>query len=211
MSKEADEILKGATFQKGTPRSAILFGPPGTSKTDLARKIADFLGWPLLVIDPSLLLRKGMDGIQAEANTLFRMLQETEGIVVLFDEFDELVRERGSSDSQPFSRLLTTAMLPKLTSIHRQGSLVFIIATNHISEFDLAIKRRGRFDRVVQVMPPTYESKMDKRCITFPRCITYPGQGNRVRLFRPALLREDWRNADRKGRAAPDHAALFDR
>ena len=162
LSKESDGISEGRAFGKGTPTSAILFGPPGTSKTELSKKVADFLGWPLLLVEPSLLLRRGMDGIQAEAHILFRMLQETERVVVLFDEFDELVRERGSSDSQPFSRLLTTAMLPKLASIHKRATLVFIIATNHVGEFDLAIRRRGRFDRVVQVMPPTYEAKMAK-------------------------------------------------
>ena len=162
LSAKADGVVEGGDLGKATPRSAIFFGPPGTSKTELSRKIADFLGWPLLIVDPSVLLRKGMDGIQAEANMLFRMLLETERIVVLFDEFDELVRERGSSDSQPFSRLLTTAMLPKLASIHKRAALVFIIATNHVGDFDLAIRRQGRFDRVVQIMPPTYEAKMAK-------------------------------------------------
>jgi hypothetical protein len=162
LSLEADNIVDGREFKRETPRSAIFFGPPGTSKTELAKKVADFLGWPLLLIDPSLLLRKGMDGMQGEANIIFRMLEETERVVVLFDEFDELVRERGSSDSEPFSRLLTTAMLPKLASIHKRATLVFIIATNHVGEFDLAIRRRGRFDRVVQIMPPTYEAKMTK-------------------------------------------------
>ena len=104
-----------------------------------------------------------MEGIQAEANTIFRMLEETERVVVLFDEFDELVRERGSPKAEPFSRLLTTAMLPKLTSIHKRATLVFIIATNNIGEFDLAIRRQGRFDRVVQIMPPTFEAKMTKK------------------------------------------------
>jgi ATPase family associated with various cellular activities (AAA) len=162
LSAEADKIEAGREFKRETPRSAIFFGPPGTSKTELSKKVAEFLGWPLLVIDPSLLLRKGMDGMQGEANTIFRMLEQTERVVVLFDEFDELVRERGSSDSEPFSRLLTTAMLPKLASIHKGGTLVFIIATNYVGEFDLAIRRRGRFDRVVQIMPPTYEAKMAK-------------------------------------------------
>jgi SpoVK/Ycf46/Vps4 family AAA+-type ATPase len=90
------------------------------------------------------------------------MLEETEGVVVLFDEFDELVRERGSAEAAPFSRLLTTAMLPKLASIHARGTLVYIIATNNIGEFDLAIRRPGRFDRIVQVMPPTFDAKMGK-------------------------------------------------
>jgi hypothetical protein len=163
LASEAPGILKGQSFSKRTPRSAIFFGPPGTSKTDLSKKIAEFLGWPHLAIDPSLLLRNGMDGIQAEANSIFRMLEETERVVVLFDEFDELVRERGSSKAEPFSRLLTTAMLPKLASIHKRATLVFIIATNNVGEFDLAIRRQGRFDRVVQVMPPTFDAKMTKK------------------------------------------------
>lgn len=162
LSDECDGIAKGRIFDKRTPRSAIFFGPPGTSKTDLSSHIAKFLGWPLLSIDPSLLLRSGMEGIQAEANTIFRMLEETERVVVLFDEFDELVRERGSSKAEPFSRLLTTAMLPKLANIRKRGTLVFIIATNNIGEFDLAIRRQGRFDRIVQILPPTFDAKMTK-------------------------------------------------
>lgn len=163
LADEADGIANGRTFSKRTPRSAIFFGPPGTSKTELSQKIADFLGWPLLAIDPSHLLRNGMDGIQAEANTIFRILEQTERVVVLFDEFDELVLERGSPKAEAFSRFLTTAMLPKLASIHKRATLVFIIATNNIGDFDLAIRRQGRFDHVVQIMPPTYESKMGKK------------------------------------------------
>jgi len=163
IAKEVDVIATGRSFKRQTPRSAIFFGPPGTSKTELSKEIARFLGWPHLPIDPSHLLRHGMEGMQGEANIIFRMLSETERVVVLFDEFDELVRERGSTNAEPFSRLLTTAMLPKLASIHKKASLVFIIATNNVEEFDLAIRRPGRFDRVLQVMPPTYEEKITKK------------------------------------------------
>lgn len=163
LASEAKSIANGGKFKKGTPISAIFYGPPGTSKTELSRMIAEYLGWPLLAIDPSYLLRNGMDGIQAEANAIFQRLAETERIVVLLDEFDEFVRERGSSDAEQFSRLLTTAMLPKLASIHKRATLVFIIATNNIRQFDLAIQRPGRFDHVVQIMPPTYQAKMLKK------------------------------------------------
>src|SRR5437899_808094 len=53
-------------------------------------------------------------------------------------------------------------MLPKLARLHKRGTLVFIIATNNIGEFDLAIRREGRFDRVIQIMPPSYEAKLAK-------------------------------------------------
>jgi ATPase family associated with various cellular activities (AAA) len=163
ISNEASNIRRGIPFEKNTPRSAIFFGPPGTSKTELSKEVARFLGWRFLAVDPSLLLRKGMDGIQAEANSIFRILELTEAVVVLFDEFDELVRERASGTEQPFSRLLTTAMLPKLASLRKKGTLVFIIATNNIAQFDLAIRRPGRFDRIFQIMPPTLSEKLKKR------------------------------------------------
>jgi len=161
ISKKAHSILKGVGLDSGTPRSAIFFGPPGTSKTKLSEYIASFLGWPFLSIDPSMLLRSGMDGIQVEANSIFRILEQTERVVVLLDEFDELVLDR--IDAEQPSRLLTTSMLPKLARIHAAGTLVFIIATNNISRFDLAIRRRGRFDRLCQVMPPSAQSKLTKK------------------------------------------------
>jgi hypothetical protein len=163
LAKEVELIGTGRSFGKRTPRSAIFFGPPGTSKTQLSVEIARYLGWPYLSIDPSILLRNGMDGVQAEAYAIFHRLEQTEAIVVLFDEFDELVRERGFSDAEAFSRFLTTAMLPKLANIYKRASLVFIIAKNNIGDFDLAIRRQGRFDHVVQIMPPTYEAKMTKK------------------------------------------------
>ena len=58
---EVDSIAEGRIFDKGTPRSAIFFGPPGTSKTELSKEVARFLGWPFLAIDPSLLLRNGIN------------------------------------------------------------------------------------------------------------------------------------------------------
>jgi len=160
VSRKATEISKGAGLESGIPRSAIFFGPPGTSKTSLAEDIANFLGWPFLSIDPSMLLKSGMDSIQVEANAIFRILEQTEQVVVLLDEFDELVLDR--DDAEQPSRLLTTSMLPKLARIYSAGTLVFIIATNNISRFDLAIRRRGRFDRLVQIMPPSAKSKLKK-------------------------------------------------
>jgi hypothetical protein len=151
-------VAAGQPIPRDTKMSAILFGPPGTSKTTLASQIASYLGWPRLTVDPSHLVRKGMDFIQAEANAIFDMLAATECVVVLFDEFDEMVRDRSSPEV--LSRFLTTAMLPKLSKIHELRRIVFILATKQIDQFDLAISRLGRFDRIFQVMPPTLDAKL---------------------------------------------------
>ncbi len=157
----ANDIKHGRPLPPATPMSAILFGPPGTSKTELALHIAKYLQWPLLVVNPSYFVRNGMDRVQAEADRLFSMLEVAERIVVLLDEFDEMVRDRERAD-EVLSRFLTTSMLPKLANINKNRRIVFIVATNYINRFDLAISRPGRFDLILQVMPPTAEEKLKK-------------------------------------------------
>jgi len=153
------EVRSGGQIPETVATSAIFFGPPGTSKTELSDKIAKYIGWPRLTVDPSHIVRIGLDLVQTEANKLFGMLSVAEEIVVLLDEFDELVRERGVS-SEVLSRFLTTAMLPKLATIRKRRRIVFIIATNHIETFDIAISRPGRFDLILQIMPPTADAKL---------------------------------------------------
>jgi len=172
IAEEAGNVANGGKFKKGTPISAIFFGPPGTSKTELSKKIADFLGWPLVAIDPSHLLRNGMDGIQAEANAIFGMLAETERVVVLLDEFDEFVRERETSDAEQFSRLLTTAMLPKLASIRKRATLIFIIATNNIRQFDLAYSARDGLTASYKSCPRLMSKKSKRRIGASQRMLT---------------------------------------
>jgi ATPase family associated with various cellular activities (AAA) len=156
--QEREAVSDGQAFGEKTKVSAILYGPPGTSKTRLAKRIAKALGWPLLDLDPSHLTRRGMDRVHAEADALFSRLRHCDQVVVLMDEFDELVRERGEGEME--SRFLTTAMLPKLAALHDRRRLVYLVATNHLEEFDAAISRPGRFDVIVPVMPPTAAAKL---------------------------------------------------
>jgi hypothetical protein len=161
IAQEVDSVDRGFSLKATTPMSAILFGPPGTSKTQLARLISEYLGWPLLSVDPSYLVQEGVDRIQAQANRLFSMLTMSEQIVALLDEFDEMGRDR-ARNQELLSRFITTAMLPKLVSINKERKIVFLLATNYISGFDAAFRRGGRFDMLVQVMPPNTASKLKR-------------------------------------------------
>ncbi len=154
-----DSVVEGHGLPSGVRFSGILYGPPGTSKTRFAALVADRLGWPLLKIDPSHLTRKGLDEVHAETNTLFGRLESCEQVVVLLDEFDELVTDRDSSGEME-SRFLTTAMLPKLADLYERRRIVYLLATNHLERFDAAISRHGRFDIIVPLMPPTADEKL---------------------------------------------------
>jgi hypothetical protein len=142
---------------RGRIWSAIFFGPPGTAKSTLAREIAKFLGWPLITVQTSDFLALGTDRMAPQARLIFRKLGELSETVVLIDEVEEFVRDRGRADGE--GRLITTAMLTLLQDLHEKQAVILIMATNRIDEFDPAIRRPGRFDLVLYVPPPSFEVK----------------------------------------------------
>jgi hypothetical protein len=191
-----DELLKPAAKINSddmrppilpVPRSALLFGPPGTSKSRLAKAIAEYLGWPLIVVTPSEFLAKGLEQVHAEVDERFRDLMDLRKAVVFFDEMDALAQTRegddlgadGTSGVKRIVRLLkqatqggrssggldvtrqllTTSMLPKLTNLWGRKRVIFLMATNHKQQLDPAITRPNRFDLLLCVAPPPWSSK----------------------------------------------------
>jgi hypothetical protein len=166
VAEKAEQLRKKP--RKKAPLSALLFGPPGTSKTEVAKAIAKELSWPLLEIDPSHFLQDGFQNIYIQANKIFEDVMDLCGVVVLFDEMDALVQKRDADtvlDTE--SKFLTTYMLPKLAKLHDRGQLVFLMATNFQASFDDAIKRAGRFDYLLCMGPPTLQSKCDSIHVFF--------------------------------------------
>lgn len=140
------------------PRAAIFFGPPGTSKTKLVSAIAGAIGWKYIELHPSHFVAEGLPNVQHTADVIFSKLMELDHAVVLFDEIDELVRERDIEPDQ-FGRFLTTSMLPRLAELWKARKIMYFVATNHIEYFDRAVTRSERFDAIIFISPPSFEVK----------------------------------------------------
>ncbi len=155
----------GPDFRLKERRSALLFGPPGTSKTSLAEAVAQRLRWTFVELTPSDFLKGGMEGIYERVNEVFDDLTDLFGAVILFDEMDALVQSREPGETAPreldvTQKFLTTSMLPKLLQLRKRGRTIFFMATNHQKDFDPAIKRSGRFDLKIRMGPPSYKEKL---------------------------------------------------
>jgi len=148
-------------IDENSARSAILFGPPGASKTTIVRALAGAIGWDYIELHASHFVANGLPNVQSKADEIFRSLMELDHAIVLFDEIDELVRER-EDEPDAFGRFLTTSMLPKLAELWKSRKIMYFVASNHISYFDRAIIRSERFDAVIFVSPPSFEAKRDE-------------------------------------------------
>jgi hypothetical protein len=152
----------------GTPLSGLLFGPPGTSKTQVIKAIANDLNWPLLSITPSHFLKGTLANIYLQADEIFNDLMDLSGVLVFFDEMDALVQTRESQANLDItSQFLTTTMLPKLADLHNQAQVVFFMATNFQDRFDPAIKRPGRFDLLLCMGPPMLDEKTSRLHVAY--------------------------------------------
>src|SRR5260370_4243409 len=146
-------------------RSAILYGPPGASKTTIVRALAGVIGWEYVELHASHFVADGLPNVQRKADEIFTRLMELDRVIVLFDEIDELVREREKStegESDIFGRFLTTSMLPKLAELWDSRKIMYFVASNHIRLFDRAIARSQRFDAVIFVSPPSFQAKINQ-------------------------------------------------
>ena len=148
-------------IEENQARSAILFGPPGTSKTTLVRSVADVVRWKYIELHASHFVKQGLAQVQKTADDIFERLWELDHAVILFDEIDELVRER-DMEKDAFGRFLTTSMLPKLAELWEARKILYFVATNHINYFDSAIIRSHRFDALILVSPPSFEAKLQR-------------------------------------------------
>ena len=155
-----EKIPKGHKLEQN---GIILFGPPGTSKTSVAQSIAAALGdWPIVTISPGTFLQEGPDRVFFMIEKIFRMLTRLSEAVVLFDEFELLVLDRGGNSrySSWMTGLTTDVMLPWFKSMHDWGRNVYIIATNDIDSIDGAIRRVRRFDFILPVGPPSSSERL---------------------------------------------------
>jgi hypothetical protein len=155
---DADFVRPRRPETPGDPStSMLLYGPPGTGKSTIAKELAAALGFPMITVTPSDFVAAGGEAVEARAKAIFQMLETQSDLVVLFDEIDQLLLDRDSSFYRAQGdvfKLLTPGMLTKLADLADRGRVVFVVSTNYYERIDRAIKRPGRIDARLLVLPP---------------------------------------------------------
>lgn len=185
LKKEIDELYRRAFASRGTPpdvleklgvshvKGILLYGPPGSGKTLLARTIAHILGSKQvrLINGPEVIskyLGESERNLRAhfkEAHDAWKELGPLSDLyVIIIDEIDAICKPRGKSDMSAagvaydalVNQLLT--LLDGLVEVH---NTLVVGLTNRRELMDSALLRPGRFEVQIEVNLPDEEGRRE--------------------------------------------------
>jgi len=136
------------------PRGVMLFGPPGTGKTMLARAVAAEAGVPFHYASGSEFVEKFVGVGARRVRELFAGARKLGRGVIFIDEFDAIGRTRGGANSHEEREQTLNQLLIELDGFTTTDEIVVIAATNRVDILDQAVLRPGRFNRKIHVGLP---------------------------------------------------------
>ena len=141
-------------YGKSLRGGLLLYGPPGCGKTFIARAVAGELGARFLTVSFADLIDMFVGRSERNIHELFEVARRNAPCVVFLDEVDAIGQKRSQLRNTPM-RSAVNQLLLELDDVASDNTGVFLLAaTNHPWDVDSALRRPGRFDRTLLVLPP---------------------------------------------------------
>lgn len=133
-------------------KGVLLYGPPGCSKTMIAKAIATESKLNFLAVKGPELFSKYVGDSEKGVREIFKKARSCAPSVIFFDEIDAVASSR-SSETDVSDRVLIQILI-EIDGIEELNDVIIIAATNRPDTLDKALTRPGRFDHLVYVPPP---------------------------------------------------------
>jgi SpoVK/Ycf46/Vps4 family AAA+-type ATPase len=141
-------------YGKSLRGGLLLYGPPGCGKTFLAKAVAGELGAKFISLSIVDVVDMYIGNSERNLHELFQAARRNAPCVLFLDEVDALGHKRSQLNSSAM-RTLGNQLLAELDGMEGSNDGVFVLAaTNSPWDVDPALRRPGRFDRMVLVLPP---------------------------------------------------------
>ncbi|WP_227998061.1 ATP-binding protein [Nocardia australiensis] len=143
------------TFGTSARGGLLLYGPPGCGKTFIAAAVAGELGANFYPIEIADILDIYTGASERNLHGIFELARRNAPCVLFLDEVDALGHKRSQMSGSATMRTVVNQLLTEMDSATSSNEDVFILgATNHPWDIDVALRRPGRFDRMILVTLP---------------------------------------------------------
>jgi len=145
------------------PKGVLLYGPPGSGKTLLARAVAGEAKVPFFQISGSEFVELFVGVGASRVRDLFDQAKANEPCIVFIDEIDAVGRHRGAGIGGGHDEREQTLnqLLVEMDGFDIHDSIIVMAATNRPDILDQALLRTGRFDRRIVVNIPDIKERED--------------------------------------------------
>jgi cell division protease FtsH len=172
MDEAKEELVEIVDFLKNpekykkawarVPKWVLLYWPPGSGKTLLARAVAGEAEVPFFSASGSEFMEMLVGMWAAKVRELFNKAKAWAPSIIFIDEIDAIGKKRwwGMTGGHQEQEQTLNQILTEMDGFDQNTKIIVIAATNRPDTLDPALMRSGRFDRKVLIGRPTLEERV---------------------------------------------------
>lgn len=142
------------------PRGVLMYGPPGSGKTLIARAVANETGAFFFLINGPEIMSKLAGESESNLRKAFEEAEKNAPSIIFIDEIDSIAPKREKTNGE-VERRIVSQLLTLMDGLKSRAHVVVIAATNRPNSVDPALRRFGRFDRELDIGVPDETGRLE--------------------------------------------------
>ncbi|KAF7035876.1 hypothetical protein CFC21_046662 [Triticum aestivum] len=135
------------------PKGILLYGPPGSGKTLIARAVANETGAFFFLINGPEIMSKMAGESESNLRKAFEEAEKNAPSIIFIDEIDSIAPNREKTHGE-VERRIVSQLLTRMDGMKARAHVIVMGATNRLNSIDPALRRFGRFDREINIGVP---------------------------------------------------------
>ncbi|RWW37414.1 hypothetical protein BHE74_00057477 [Ensete ventricosum] len=142
------------------PKGILLYGPPGSGKTLIARAVANETGAFFFCINGPEIMSKLAGESESNLRKAFEEAEKNAPSIIFIDELDSIAPKREKTHGE-VERRIVSQLLTLMDGLKARSHVIVIGATNRPNSIDPALRRFGRFDREIDIGVPDEVGRLE--------------------------------------------------